>query len=54
MRQPLFFLHFTCRFLPLTAFPDTRQEAFVIWFCFMMYYRREAKQMNEKIQALKR
>ena len=28
--------------------------AFVIWFCFMMYYRREAKQMNEKIQALKR
>ena len=29
MRQPLFFLHFTCRLLPLTAFPDTRQEAFV-------------------------
>ena len=28
--------------------------AFVIWFCFMRYYRREAKQMNEKIQALKK
>ena len=28
--------------------------AFIIWFCFMRYYRREAKQMNEKIQALKK
>ena len=28
--------------------------AFVIWFCFMCYYRKEAKQMNEKIQALKK
>ena len=27
--------------------------AFVIWFCFMRYYRREAKKMNEKIQAMK-
>ncbi len=28
--------------------------AFVIWFCFMRYYRKEAKKMNEKIQSLKR
>ena len=28
--------------------------AFVIWFCFMRYYRREAKKMNEKIQSMKR
>ena len=28
--------------------------AFIIWFCFMMYYRKEARQMNEKIQALKK
>lgn len=28
--------------------------AFIIWFCFMRYYRREARQMNEKIQALKK
>ena len=28
--------------------------AFIIWFCFMRYYRKEAKQMNEKIQALKK
>lgn len=28
--------------------------AFVIWFCFMRYYRKEAKQMNEKIQAMKK
>ena len=28
--------------------------AFIIWFCFMRYYRREAKQMNDKIQALKK
>ena len=27
--------------------------AFVIWFCFMRYYRREAKKMNEKIQEMK-
>jgi len=27
--------------------------AFVIWFCFMRYYRREAKKMNEKLQAMK-
>lgn len=27
--------------------------AFVIWFCFMRYYRKEAKRMNEKIQAKK-
>ena len=28
--------------------------AFVIWFCFMRFYRREAKKMNEKLQAMKR
>lgn len=28
--------------------------AFVIWFCFMRYYRKEAKRMNEKIQAMKK
>jgi len=28
--------------------------AFVIWFCFMRYYRKEAKQMNEKIQSMKK
>jgi len=28
--------------------------AFIIWFCFMRYYRKEAKKMNEKIQSLKR
>ena len=27
--------------------------AFIIWFCFMRYYRKEAKKMNEKIQAKK-
>ena len=27
--------------------------AFVIWFCFMRYYRKEAKRMNEKIQSKK-
>ena len=27
--------------------------AFIIWFCFMRYYRREAKKMNDKIQAMK-
>ena len=27
--------------------------AFIIWFCFMRYYRKEAKKMNEKIQSLK-
>ncbi|MBR3247168.1 MAG: DUF3021 domain-containing protein [Clostridiales bacterium] len=28
--------------------------AFIIWFCFMCFYRREAKKLNEKIQSLKR
>ena len=28
--------------------------AFIIWFCFNSYYRKEAKQMNEKIQAMKK
>ena len=28
--------------------------AFVIWFCFNSYYRKEAKQMNDKIQAMKK
>ena len=28
--------------------------AFVIWFCFMCFYRKEAKKMNEKLQAMKR
>ncbi len=27
--------------------------AFVIWFLFMMHYRKEAKEMNDKIQAMK-
>lgn len=27
--------------------------AFVIWFCFMRYYKNEAKKMNEKIQEIK-
>lgn len=27
--------------------------AFIIWFCFMRYYRKEAKKMNDKIQAMK-
>jgi len=27
--------------------------AFVIWFCFNRYYRKEAKRMNEKIQEKK-
>ena len=27
--------------------------AFVIWFCFMRYYRKEARQMNDKIQSMK-
>ena len=27
--------------------------AFVIWFCFMRFYRREAKKINEKIQEMK-
>ena len=26
--------------------------AFVIWFCFSRYYRREAKKMNEKIREM--
>ena len=28
--------------------------AFIIWFCFMRYYRKEAKEMNDKIQAKKK
>ncbi|MCR4557803.1 MAG: DUF3021 domain-containing protein [Saccharofermentans sp.] len=28
--------------------------AFIIWFCFMCFYRREAKRMNEKIQSMKK
>ena len=28
--------------------------AFIIWFCFMCFYRKEAKQMNEKIQEMKK
>ena len=28
--------------------------AFIIWFCFMRYYRKEAKKMNEKIQSMKK
>ncbi|MCR4776006.1 MAG: DUF3021 domain-containing protein [Saccharofermentans sp.] len=28
--------------------------AFIIWFCFMTFYRKEAKKMNEKLQAMKR
>ena len=27
--------------------------AFIIWFCFMRYYRSEAKKMNDKIQQMK-
>jgi len=27
--------------------------AFIIWFCFMTFYRKEAKKMNEKLQAMK-
>lgn len=27
--------------------------AFVIWFCFMRYYRKEAKEMNDKISSMK-
>ena len=26
---------------------------FIIWFCFMRYYKKEAKKMNDKIQAMK-
>ncbi len=28
--------------------------AFIIWFCFMRYYRKEAKEMNDKIQTKKK
>ena len=28
--------------------------AFIIWFCFMCFYRKEAKRMNEKIQSMKK
>ena len=27
--------------------------AFIIWFCFMRFYRSEAKRMNDKIQQMK-
>lgn len=27
--------------------------AFAIWFCFMRYYRKEAKDMNDKISSMK-
>lgn len=27
--------------------------AFIIWFCFMRFYRYEAKKMNDKIQQMK-
>jgi len=27
--------------------------AFLIWICFMVYYRKEAKLMNERIKAMK-
>lgn len=27
--------------------------AFVIWFCFMRFYRSEAKKMNDRIQQMK-
>ena len=27
--------------------------AFVIWFCFMRYYRKEAKEMNDTISSMK-
>ena len=26
--------------------------AFIIWFCFMRYYRKEAKAMNDKIRSV--
>ena len=26
--------------------------AFIIWFCFMRYYRKEADEMNKKIKSL--
>ena len=26
--------------------------AFIIWFCFMRYYRKEAEEMNKKIKSL--
>ena len=25
----------------------------IIWFCFMRFYRREAREMNDKIQQMK-
>ncbi len=27
--------------------------AFIIWFCFVRYYKAEARKMNEKIQGMK-
>ena len=27
--------------------------AFVIWFCFMRFYRKEAREMNDKLQQMK-
>lgn len=26
--------------------------AFIIWFCFMRYYRKEAEEMNKKIKSM--
>ena len=26
--------------------------AFIIWFCFMRYYRKEARDMNDKIRSM--
>lgn len=28
--------------------------AFLIWFFFLLHYRREAKEMNERIQEMKK
>ena len=28
--------------------------AFLIWFLFLLHYRREAKKMNERIQEMKK
>ena len=27
--------------------------SFIIWFCFMCFYRKEAKKMNDRIRAMK-
>ena len=28
--------------------------AFVIWLCFMLFYKKEAKRMNDKLQSMKK